>query len=472
STSSLLARIDLARVKRELVDKYNTADGVTYAQLVEHEGRLEEVVQRAPRQLFNIDGDFENMTPVGQWDRIYFTFLLNGDVIALHRPFLVTSLLEAKATMTTTTTGASPSPSPNVSASQQQQHVAGRYHRTLEISLRSAEAILDALEEAKATNYPGVSWWQTSILCHVAAVVLLIERWYTEEAKPGTLESEDADERKRKIVAAIGLLRDQGDSIELFATAANALESLLDATTSARRKARRNARRAMDLSDVVNPVNASSRSQTAGSTPPFVRDWIERPNTPVPPPFAATPSAAATPAGAGTASSLDSGALGAGDRVASSLSTLSVFPGAPLVADTSYDSQFWARMFDLEFVPPSDTRDVFFPPVQVAVPGGDGDEGEEGEEEGGWTPKMQGVVHTGKDGGINEGEVVGEGEENKDTSGLGANAIWSTITGPLGSLGVGKDEWHRVPPYDLGGGGGGTGGSTSVHSMGPFSRDS
>ncbi|KAG8845591.1 hypothetical protein FRB91_001635, partial [Serendipita sp. 411] len=180
--SSLLARIDLALVKRELVDKYNAVDGVTYAQLAEHEKRLEEMVHRAPRQLFNIDGDFESQTPQGQWDRIQFTFLLNSDIIALHRPYLVTSLLEVKAT------GASPA------VSQVTQ-----YHRTLEISIRSAEAILDALEEAKATSYPGISWWQTSVQCHVAAVVLLIERWYTPEAKPGTLESEDADERKRKI---------------------------------------------------------------------------------------------------------------------------------------------------------------------------------------------------------------------------------------------------------------------------------
>ncbi|KAG8758504.1 hypothetical protein FRC14_008065 [Serendipita sp. 396] len=410
--SSLLARIDLALVRRELVDKYNAVDGVTYAQLAEHEKRLEEMVHRAPRQLFNIDGDFESQTPQGQWDRIQFTFLLNSDIIALHRPYLVTSLLEVKAT------GASPA------VSQVTQ-----YHRTLEISIRSAEAILDALEEAKATSYPGISWWQTSVQCHVAAVVLLIERWYTPEAKPGTLESEDADERKRKIVAAIGLLRDQGDSIEIFATAANALESLLDATTSARRKARRNARRAMDLNDVVNPVN-SSRSQSAGNTPPFVRDWIERPNTPVP-------------------SSSESMVII--DR-APSLSTLSIFPGTPLVADTSYDSQFWSRIFDLEFVPPSEVREMYFPSVEI----GEEDEGEmEGEA---WTPTMQGVVHTEKAGERNTSlwqrtTTSKEGEEVEASSGteLGASAIWSSLSGPLGSLNADKEEWHRVTPYDLGG---------------------
>ena len=60
-------------------------------------------------------------------------------------------------------------------------------------------------EERELTLYP--KWWQTIVSCYTAAVALLVERWYKSEARPGSLESEDADERRRKIQAASALLR-------------------------------------------------------------------------------------------------------------------------------------------------------------------------------------------------------------------------------------------------------------------------
>ncbi|CAG8705359.1 13207_t:CDS:2, partial [Acaulospora colombiana] len=275
------------------LDRYNSPEGVSYTLLLNHHAQLEQSQSRIPSSLIHLDGDLEHTN----------TQVQNHEN-------------EEKASHTRSTSV---------------------YTNSLEASLRSAETILDTIEEAKALDYPGVQWWQTTLYCYVAAVVLLAERWYTSEAKPGSLKSEDAEERKRKIVAAIALLRDQGESIDLFSEAANTLDSLLDATTSARRKARRSSsKRGMDITDVVNPINIPSRPGSNASTPSFVREWIERPNTPLSPPRL----------------------LPEHER---SLSTVSLAPGVALTADNSFDSHFWARVFDLQFGSPVATPDPFFP---------------------------------------------------------------------------------------------------------------
>ena len=43
--------------------------------------------------------------------------------------------------------------------------------------------------------------------CYTAAVVLLIERWYVGTGKPGSIQADDSQERKRKITTAADLLR-------------------------------------------------------------------------------------------------------------------------------------------------------------------------------------------------------------------------------------------------------------------------
>jgi hypothetical protein len=92
----------------------------------------------------------------------------------------------------------------------------------------------------------------------------------------------------------------------------------------------------MDITDVVNPINIPSRPGSNASTPSFVREWIERPNTPLSPPRL----------------------LLEHER---SLSTITLPPGVALTADTSFDSLFWARVFDLQFGSPTPTTDPFFP---------------------------------------------------------------------------------------------------------------
>jgi hypothetical protein len=44
--------------------------------------------------------------------------------------------------------------------------------------------------------------------CYTAAVTLLIDRWYSTHPKPDeSIDQEDAEERRRKIVAAIALMK-------------------------------------------------------------------------------------------------------------------------------------------------------------------------------------------------------------------------------------------------------------------------
>lgn len=43
--------------------------------------------------------------------------------------------------------------------------------------------------------------------CYTAAVVLLIDRWYVGTGKPGSIQADDSQERKRKIATAVDLLR-------------------------------------------------------------------------------------------------------------------------------------------------------------------------------------------------------------------------------------------------------------------------
>lgn len=211
--------------------------------------------------------------------------------------------------------------------------------------------------------------------------------------------------------------REQGESIELFALAANTLDSLLDATTSARRKQRKaNARRGMDLNDVVNPVNVSSRTHATGNTPPFIRDWIDRP-TPL----------------------LTEAVL----PHTSSLSTMALLPGVPLVADSSYDSHFWARVFDLEFVDPIDLAEIFFPADGLDTAGESHENGSMSRS-GSFSVSMAGGAPAWRT------EVEGEAGRAADTEAngnLGASAIWGAVAGPIGSMTAGED-WARSAPYE------------------------
>ncbi|PVF94337.1 hypothetical protein CPB86DRAFT_713454 [Serendipita vermifera] len=370
--SLFLAKADIAKANRELLDRYNSSEGVSYAFLMNHHAQLEQSLSRIPSALVHSDGDLEHTNIQVQWDRLLYTFHSHYSIILTHRPYIITALLDAKNHENEEKTGHTRSSSV--------------YTNSLEASLRSAETILDTIEEAKALDYPGVQWWQTTLYCYVAAVVLLAERWYTSEAKPGSLKSEDAEERKRKIVAVIALLRDQGESIDLFSEAANALDSLLDATTSARRKARRSSsKRGMDITDVVNPINIPSRPGSNASTPSFVREWIERPNTPLSPPRL----------------------LPEHER---SLSTISLTPGVALTADNSFDSHFWARVFDLQFGSPVAITDPFFPSAAKETNQNDA---------------MEGVMGT-----------TGGSMGMKNTA-----PLWNALSGQIGSMNPNERSW-------------------------------
>ena len=201
----------------------------------------------------------------------------------------------------------------------------------------------------------------------------------------------------------------------------------------------------MDINDVVNPVNVSSRaSVTTGNTPPFIKEWIDRPSTPMPS-FSSSPS---------------SSPPGQIVRQAPSLSTMTLLPGVPLVADTSYDSQFWARIFDLEFSTVPDMTELFFPSEES----GDTEEMEDRRvsrlEDGASAGGGGGLFSSGMgetstwrstavDGRRHSGSAAaGEGiKDHAPASAIGGSAIWSAISGPIGSSGGAGEGWPRVSPY-------------------------
>jgi hypothetical protein len=168
----------------------------------------------------------------------------------------------------------------------------------------------------------------------------------------------------------------------------------------------------MDINDVVNPVNVSSRaSVSTGNTPPFIKEWIDRPSTPMPSPEPVI-------------------------RQAPSLSTMTLLPGVPLVADASYDSQFWARIFDLEFIAPPDMTDFFFPSEEsegVNEMMGDG----AGDGHGA-------VPFSGIDDSSRWSSTAMADKGPSETA--GGSVIWSAMSGPIGRSGSGEG-WQGVSPY-------------------------
>ena len=157
----------------------------------------------------------------------------------------------------------------------------------------------------------------------------------------------------------------------------------------------------MDLNDVVNPVNVSTRALVGGNTPPFVREWIERPTTPLPgsePPVIDKPP---------------------------SLSTFNLSPGTPLLSDTSYDSRFWARVFNMEFEEKPNPMEDFFPAESA-------DEEDESEVE---------EVEQTETGWQHHGGDSANADDN-----YGKSAIWNQVSGALGGMDL--DAGWKPPPYD------------------------
>jgi hypothetical protein len=273
--------------------------------------------------------------------------------------------------------------------------------------------------------------------CYTAAVVLLIERWYVGTGKPGSIQADDSQERKRKITTAADLLRSAcvlnpnlksvanpysrrlGDTVDIFTQAAQVVEALLDRTDNRRPRSRRNLRRGLDLDDVVHASNTIP-GQPAPNLPGFVKDWIEKRShsdeVPSPPPF--------------TWSSL-------------SINTPSVFSGYPvnpMLMDTTPDSLFWARIFDMDFFELEDPFAIWFSSAGVEGTGeSDGGFGDTGMEGNG--PVLGGTWGSNAEG----GEAVAE------TGGrtvLPGSSIWESVSGPIGSF-DGGGEWARSSPLGI-----------------------
>jgi hypothetical protein len=167
----------------------------------------------------------------------------------------------------------------------------------------------------------------------------------------------------------------------------------------------------MDLNDVVNPINVSSRS--SNDLPSFVKEWIE-----------------VQMDDNGASNSNDSSTI----TTAPSLSTINLLPEMALVADTTPDSAFWSRLYDAEFGQCANLQQLFFPTIQIES-----------------DSLMTGVVQDQAQGGVGsvgqqylEGPSAGVGSNGE---GLGASAIWSAMSGPIGSMAAG-DAWARSTPYE------------------------
>ena len=221
-----------------------------------------------------------------------------------------------------------------------------------------------------------------------------------------------------------------GDTVDIFTQAAQVLEALLDRTDNRRqRSSRRNLRRGLDLDDVVHASNTTP-GQPAPNLPGFVKDWIERRShsdeeVTSPPPF--------------TWSSL-------------SINTPSVFSGYPvnpMLMDTTPDSLFWARIFDMDFFELEDPFAIWFSSAAAdgGSVGGVESTGGSGSDDGGF-----GDTGMGMGSGAEGGEAVARTETETVTTGGGrtvlpGSSIWESVSGPIGSF-DGGGGWARSSPLE------------------------
>lgn len=138
-------------------DQYNGLQGVTYQHILKHDEEIHSLVRAAPEVLLTRNDELEKTNPkvtvcpcfvlqhlqcstCFKWDRLQFTMHLNAQIISVHRPFITSAFLEIRE-RSQYAHGASESTS--------------AYGRTAELCVAAADAILDALEEARACEFPG-----------------------------------------------------------------------------------------------------------------------------------------------------------------------------------------------------------------------------------------------------------------------------------------------------------------------------
>lgn len=201
--------------------------------------------------------------------------------------------------------------------------------------------------------------------------------------------------------------------MDIFTQAAQVLEALLDRTDNRRQRLRRNLRRGLDLDDVVHASNTIP-GQPAPNLPGFVKDWIEKRShsdeVPSPPPFTWSSRSINTP------------------------SVFSGYPVNPMLMDTTPDSLFWARIFDMDFVELEDPFAIWFSSTGVEGAGdSDGGFGDTGM--GGSDAVLGGTWGS-------NAECGGAGAETGGRTVLPGSSIWESISGPIGSF-EGGSEWAR-----------------------------
>lgn len=201
--------------------------------------------------------------------------------------------------------------------------------------------------------------------------------------------------------------------MDICTQASQVLEALLDRTDNRRQRSRRNPRRGLDLEDVVHASNTTP-GQPVPNLPVFVKGWIEKranaDEVSSPPPFTWPTPSLNTP------------------------SVFSGYPVNPMLMDTTPDSLFWARIFDMDFVELEDPFAMWF-----SSPGVEGT----GDTDGRFGDAGMG----GSTGGIwsSSAEDGGAGAETEGRTVLPGSSIWDSMSGPIGSLGGGSG-WARSGP--------------------------
>ena len=166
--------MEIAKLNRELVrrisgnardrcllgsktDQYNGIQGVTYQHILKHDEDINGIVRATPEVLMTRNDELEKTNPkitvctlvsarlsrveLGfKWDRLQFRFHLNAQTISVHRPFIISAFLEIRE---------------RSQSSHETSEGTLAYGRTAELCVAAADAILDALEEARACEFPG-----------------------------------------------------------------------------------------------------------------------------------------------------------------------------------------------------------------------------------------------------------------------------------------------------------------------------
>ncbi|QRV88596.1 Fungal specific transcription factor domain [Ceratobasidium sp. AG-Ba] len=198
TASFLITKTELAASVRELTDHINAGQAITCDFLLAYERRMSDRWALSPQALFRRDHVLERDERVA-WERLMVTFGLNHRAIRLHRRFM----LRGYAVL--------------------------EFRRSTESCISAAKTVLHTFQEAQSIDFPGTTWWVVCMISYVAAVVLLMDQFYSRTAIGGELPAPaEMELRRRYIHQAIQLLYAISEISGLAKRGAHVLSALLE----------------------------------------------------------------------------------------------------------------------------------------------------------------------------------------------------------------------------------------------------